>query len=200
MIPADQHPSEPRTSVRLDARLDAVTRATVGELAAPFHRPRAAVLCAIMPWGLSRGPAAARDGGAADGPVRHLALGVDAALQARVEQAATAAGMSTAVWLRAMVRQVTPTDFPAGWGQAPVEGRSHDSRTYGRRFMLRLDALAECKLRQLVQQCGASKAHIIRQLIAHAIPEDFPKSLQRGAGEAVMPLVRRRAGRGQHTR
>jgi hypothetical protein len=150
MIPAGHHPSEPRTSVRLDARLDAVTRAKVDEFAARFRRPRAAVVCAIMQWGLSRGPAAARDGGAAEGLVRHLALSVDAALHAGVEQAATAAGMSIASWLRAMVRQVTAADFPPSWREAPVEERSHDSRTYGRRFMLRLDAPSARKLQQLV--------------------------------------------------
>jgi predicted HicB family RNase H-like nuclease len=119
--------------------------------------------------------------------VRHLSLVVDAALHARVEQAATAAGMSIAAWLRAMVRQVTPADFPAGWQEAPLEERSHDSRTYARRFMLRLDAPAARKLQQLVQQCGTSKAQIIRQLIAHATPEDIPKSWQWRAAEHALP-------------
>jgi predicted transcriptional regulator len=187
MIPADQHPSEPRTSIRMDARLDAVTRAKVDALAARFRRPRAAVLCAIMPWGLLRGPTAARDGGAAEGPVCHLALCVDAALHARVGQAATAAGMSTAAWLCAVVRQVTPTDFPAGWREAALEERAHDSSTYGRRFMLGLDAPTERKLQQLVQQYGMSKAQIIRQLIAHATPEEFPQSWQPRAAELTLP-------------
>jgi hypothetical protein len=187
MLPADHPPFEPRPSVRLDARLNAVTRATVDALAARYHRPRAAVVCAIMQWGLSRGPAAARDGGAAEGPVRHLALCVNAVLHARVEQAATAAGLSAASWLRAMVRQVTLADFPAGWREAALEERSHDSRTYGRRFMLRLDVPAARKLQQLVDQCGVSKAQIIRQLITHATPEEFPQSWQPRAVKPALP-------------
>jgi hypothetical protein len=47
----------------MDARLDAVTRAKVDDLAQRFHQPRAAVLCHIMHWGLSRGKAEIRDGG-----------------------------------------------------------------------------------------------------------------------------------------
>jgi len=42
------------TSIRMDARLDSATRTKVDALAARFHRPRAAVLCHIMQWGLSR--------------------------------------------------------------------------------------------------------------------------------------------------
>jgi hypothetical protein len=72
MIPVDHTPSEPRASIRMDARLDAVTRAKVDELAHRFHQPRAAVVCHIMEWGLSRKQAETRDGGESDGPVRHL--------------------------------------------------------------------------------------------------------------------------------
>jgi predicted transcriptional regulator len=52
-----------RTSIRMDARLDATTRAKVDELAQRFHQPRAAVVCHIMHWGLSRGQAELLDGG-----------------------------------------------------------------------------------------------------------------------------------------
>ena len=45
---------EPRSSIRMDARLDATTRQKVDDLAKHFHQPRAAVLCHIMHWGLSR--------------------------------------------------------------------------------------------------------------------------------------------------
>jgi hypothetical protein len=53
--------------------------------------------------------------------------------------------------------------------------------------MLRLDAASQAKLQQLVQQCGASKAQIIRQPNAHATPEDVPQSWQRGAAEHALP-------------
>jgi len=56
------------------------------------------------------------DGAAPEVAVRHLYLSVDTALHARVEQqVASAAGMKIAPWLRAMVRQITLTDFPASW-------------------------------------------------------------------------------------
>ena len=61
-------------------------------LAKHFHQPRAAVLCHIMHWGLSHGQAETRDGGASEGPVRHLHLYVDTEFHERVEKAATAAG------------------------------------------------------------------------------------------------------------
>jgi hypothetical protein len=60
---------EPRSSIRMDARLDATTRAKVDDLAQYFHQPRAAVVCHIMHWGLSHGQAEMRDGGASEGPV-----------------------------------------------------------------------------------------------------------------------------------
>jgi hypothetical protein len=42
--------------------------------------------------------------------------------------------------------------------------------------MLRLDEPSQTKLQQLINQLGASKAAIIRHLIAQAKPEDFPPS------------------------
>jgi hypothetical protein len=100
-----------------------------------------------------------------------------------VEEAATAAGMNIAPWLRHMVRQVTIANVPASWQEARSEKRSHDSRAYGKRFMLRLDDSAQTKLQQLVTQFGASKAEVIRQLIAQAKPEDFPKNWHMKAAE-----------------
>jgi hypothetical protein len=91
--PPDQQRPELRDSIRMDARLDARTRAKVDDLAKRFHQPRAAVLSHIMEWALSRGQAETRDGGEAEGTVRHLSLYVDTALHVRVEQAATAAGV-----------------------------------------------------------------------------------------------------------
>jgi hypothetical protein len=42
---------------------------------------------------------------------------------------ASAAGVKLAPWLRAMVRPISMTDFPARWEVERVEERSHDSRT-----------------------------------------------------------------------
>jgi hypothetical protein len=174
--PPDHKPSEPRSSIRMDARLDSMTREKVDDLATHFRKSRARILCHIMYWGLSRGQAEMLDGGASEGPVRHLSLVVDTALHARVEQAVTAAGMNIAPWLRSMVRQITIDDFPASWLEESSERRSHDSRIYGRRFMLRLDETAQTKLQQLITPFGTSNAHIIRQLIVQATPEDVPTS------------------------
>jgi hypothetical protein len=186
----DPQPPKSRTSIRIDARLDATTRAKVDELAKRFHKPRAAVVCYIMQWGLSRGQTGTLDGGESEGPVRHLSLYVDAELHARVEKTAIAAGVKTAPWLRAMVCQVTITDFPTSWQEERSEEQSHDSRTYGKRFMLRLDSSSETKLQHLVKQFGASKAEIIRQLIMQATPEHFPKSWRMRVAERPVPPMR----------
>jgi predicted transcriptional regulator len=189
MIPADHRPAQSHTSLRMDARLDATTRAKVDEFATRFRQPRAAVVCHIMHWGLSRGQGETFDGGGAEGSVRHLYCYVDIALHDQVEKAANAASMKMAPWLRAMVRQITIADVPARWQAARSEERSHDSRTYGTRFMLRLDSPSATKLQQLVRQFGTSKADIIRQLIAQATPEDFPNSWHmRAAERSVSPM------------
>jgi hypothetical protein len=174
--PPDHKPREPRSALRMDARLDAVTRQKVDDLARHFHQPRAAVLCHTMQWGLSREQIRPLDQGASQGPVRHLYLYVAYELHQQVQKAATAAGINVARWLRHMVRRITLADFPTSWQEDRSEGRSHDSPTYDTRFMLRLDEPSQTKLQQLVKQFGASKADIIRQLIAQAIPEDFPRS------------------------
>jgi predicted DNA-binding protein len=181
--PSDHRPSEPRSSIRIDARLDAATRQNVDDLATRVDRPRAAVLCQIMEWGLSRAQPAHLDQDASQGPVHHLYFYVASELYEQVQQAAAAAGVKAAPWLRHMVRQITITDFPASWQAATPRERSHDSRTYTTRFMLRLDEPSQTKLQQLVKQFGASKAKIIRQLIAQANDEDFPKSWQMRAAE-----------------
>lgn len=169
--PLNRKSPEPRSSIRIDARLDAPTRAKVDELATRFHQPRAAVLCHIMHWGLSCGDTFACAQGGAEGPVRHLSLYVASALYEQIERAATDAGVKTAPWLRHMVRQITIADFPSSWQEEPPAERSHDSRVYGTRFMLRLDASSQAKLQQLARECGASQAAIIRQLIVQAKPE-----------------------------
>ena len=92
MIPLDDQPPKSHASIRMDARLDAMRRAKVDDLAKHFHQPRAAVVSHIMHWGLSHTQTETRDGGVSEGPVRHLSLVVDTALPAQVEQAVTAAG------------------------------------------------------------------------------------------------------------
>jgi hypothetical protein len=186
--PPDHDPREPPSSIRMDARLDPTTRQKVDDLAQHFHQPRAAVLCHIMQWGLSREQIGPLDHGDSQGPVRHLYLYVESELYERVEKAATAVGMNIAPWLRHMVRQITIVDFPASWQEAPLEERSHDSHTYGTRFMLRLDEPSQTKLQQLVTQFGVPKAEIIRQLIAQANDEDFPKRWQVRAAEQRVQL------------
>jgi hypothetical protein len=167
----------------MDARLDAMTREKVDSLATRFHQPRAAILCYIMQWSLSYSQTGLFGQGDAQGPVRHLFLFVDTELHQRVEKEAIAAGVKIAPWLRHMVRHITITDFPTNWQKATVEERSHDSRTYGTRFMLRLDEPSQTKLQQLVTHFGSSKAEIIRQLIAQAEPENFVPSWQMRAAE-----------------
>jgi predicted DNA-binding protein len=177
-LPPAQRPHDPGTSIRMDARLDQTTRQKVDDLAQHFRQPKAAILCHIMHWGLSCEPTEPLDQGESHGPVRHLYLYVASDLHARVEKAATAAGVKIAPWLRHMVRQIAIADFPASWQEATSAERSHDSGTYGTRFMLRLDEPSQTKLQQLVKQFGTSKAEVIRQLIAQAEPEDFPPSWQ----------------------
>jgi hypothetical protein len=136
-----------------------------------------------MQWGLHREPTGTIGQGHTQGPVRHLYLYVASDLHARVQKAATAIGVNIAQWLRSMVRQITITDVPASWQEEQSEERSHDSRLYGTRFMLRLDEPSQTKLQQLIKQFGASKAEVIRQLIAQATPENFPKSWHMRAAE-----------------
>jgi hypothetical protein len=163
----------------------------VDDLVKYFRRPRAAVLCHIMEWGLGREQTGPLDQGEAQGPVRHLYLFVETELYERVEKAAAAAGGKIAPWLRHMVRQIAMADFPASWQEARSEERFHDSRIYGTRFMVRLDEPSQTKLQQLVKHFGTSKAKIIRQLIAQAEPEDFPSSWQMRAAEPrVQPRER----------
>jgi hypothetical protein len=166
----------------------------VADLTKRFHQPRAAVVCHIMHWGLSRGQAGTLDGGASEGPVRHLSLFVDTAWHARVEQAASAAGVKTAPWLRAMVRQITITDVPTSWEEDRAEQRSPDSRDDDKSCMLRLDQPSRRTLQGLVKRFGVSKAAIIRQLIAHATPDDFPSRWPKTAAERHSPPRRGRRG------
>jgi predicted transcriptional regulator len=184
----------------MHARLDAATRQKVDDLATRFHQPRAAVLGYIMHWGLTHGQAGPLNQGDAQGPMRHLYLHVESALYEHVQKAATAAGVNTAPWLRQMVRQITLTDFPPSWqAETPAE-RSHDSRVYGTRFMLRLDHLTQEKLEDLSTHFNKPAAEIIRQLIAQAEPEDFPPSWRMRAAERPARQARPRGRRPKGSR
>jgi hypothetical protein len=115
---------------------------------------------------------------------------IASALHERVEQAAIAAGVKTAPWLRHMVRQITITDVPASWREETSGERSHDSRDYDTRFMLRLDEPSQTKLQHRIKQFGASNPDLIRQLITPATPEDFPPSWHMRAAERHAPQPR----------
>lgn len=130
--------------------------------------------------------------------MRHLHLYVEIELHEQVGQAAAAAGMNIAPWLRSTVRQITITDFPASWqavAQYPTTPstrmRSHTSRHYDTPFMLRLDQPARGKLQGLVEHFGVSKAAVICQLIAQSNAEDFPTSWHLRAAECRAREARR---------
>jgi hypothetical protein len=180
---SDPQLHESRPSFRMDARLDATTRQKVDDLATRFHQPRAAILCHVMQWGLNHNPIEPLDQGDAQGPVRHLSLYVSFELHARVQKTAIAAGVNMAPWLRHMVRQISEADFPASWQGATPDVRSHNSRTYGARFMLRLDGASRIKVQSLAENFGVSKAEVIRQLIEQVHDGDFPLSWRMRAAE-----------------
>jgi predicted transcriptional regulator len=99
----------------------------------------------------------------------------------QVQEAAERHSVPVAAWLRQAMRQVTHKDFPPSWHAEAARGgrpRSHDSRYYGQRFMLRLDDETSTKLGTLMQTFDRTAAEIIRQLIAQAKSEDFPPSWQ----------------------
>jgi predicted DNA-binding protein len=188
--PPDHTLHNPHASIRLDARLDATTRQKVDDLARHLRRPRAAVLSHIMRWGLRREPGGALDQGASQGPVHHLYLYVDADLYEAVQKAATTAGVNTAPWLRHMVRHISVADFPASWQEEQAEERSHDSRRYGKRFMLRLDDPTWEKLDALSTYFERSAAEIVRQLLAQATPDTLPASWHLRVAERHIEQVR----------
>ena len=107
-------------------------------MSSPHISTGRAPLSYIMHWGLRREGAEPLDQGAAHGSVRHFYQYVASDPHARVQQAAKVAGMKIASWLRHMVRQIALTDFPASWREETSGERSHDSRDYDTRFMLRL--------------------------------------------------------------
>ena len=55
-----------------------------------------------------------------------------------------------------------------------MEPRSHDSRYYGKRFMLRLDTATWERLEALSRHFSMSIAEVVRQLVAQTEIEDVP--------------------------
>jgi predicted DNA-binding protein len=172
---------QPRRSIRMDAGLDTQTRAKLDDLATQFSQSRAAVLRHVMRWGLGQ------KGPIATGVPRRITsffFMVDAALHQQMREAAQSAGGDVAPWVRHMMRQIREEDFPQSWQartrdrQTPTGQRSHDSRQYGKRFMLRLDDQTWARLEELATYFGEPNAEVIRQLIIQAKVEDFPQSWQ----------------------
>ena len=160
----------------MDARLDATTRQKVDDLARHFHQPRAAVLRHIMQWGLSREQAGTLDQGdvtrpgAPSLPLRRF----------RPLRSGAAGGYRRGSEIPRLAAPDGAPDPPDGFPRQLAGGtigeRSHDSRIYGKRFMLRLDAASETTLQRLVEHFDVSHAEIIRQLLAQATPDTFPAS------------------------
>jgi hypothetical protein len=192
--PSSREPAQPRASVRMDACLDAMTRAKVDEWATAFHRSRGAVLREVLQWGMTRQAMGEIEHVDVQGPTTHLFFVVDVTLHQDVGKAARGARLDVASWLRHMIREITAADFPRSWQVAAqgiprpqasprVSRRSHDSRTYGKRFMLRLDEPTWGMLERLSHHFKQSHAEVIRQLIAQARLEDFPRSWPRAVEE-----------------
>ena len=138
VAPRESQPRTRRSSVRYHARLDAETYAKLEELAAAFHRKRAAILRHVMPWG----PTQIR-GWTVDmtvpGMVCTVGMLFEPELLQQVQGGAAARDISIAAWLRHTLQQVTVEDFPGGWRTGMGGIRSHESAYYQRRCMLHLD-------------------------------------------------------------
>ena len=93
--PPNPTPHEMRTRLRLNARLDALSRAKAGNLAVCGHRARAAMLGFIRPSGLSHGLTGPHAKGDPPGPPCHLSVAVGRERSPHVEHAAAAAGVNT---------------------------------------------------------------------------------------------------------
>jgi predicted transcriptional regulator len=195
--PRDPQPRHVHYRVRYQARLDAETHAKLEELAAAFHRKRSAILRSVMQWGLTQIRGWTVDM-AAPGTVRMVGMLLEPELLLQVQKAAAVHSASMAAWLREAVRRVTGDDFPDSWHAEAAQDdqrRSHDSRRYGIRFMLRLDDETSNKLGILTRTYDRSAAEVIRHLIAQATSEDFPQSW-RLAAAAHHPQDARPADRG----
>ena len=131
------------------------------------------------------------------GTVRTVGMLLEPELLQQVQEAAAVHGATVAAWVRQAMRQVTLDDFPDSWQAEDVHDpspRSHDSRQYRTRFMLRLDDETSEKLDTLTRGFDRPAAEVIRQLIAQAKAEDFPPSWQLAVAErqrqTVQPIRR----------
>ena len=113
---------------------------------------------------------------------------------ATTDSTATAVGVTIVLRLHHIVRRVTVADFPGSWQPERLETRSHDSRVYGARFMLRLDRASETALQRLAEHFDVPRAAIMRQLLVQATPNTFPASWRMRVaerhGEQARPVRR----------
>jgi predicted transcriptional regulator len=172
----------------LEVHLDAGAQTKIARFVTAFGRRQSVVLRHVLEWGLTRGQGWKIDPGRTPGPARRVFLRLEPELRERVEEMATIAGGDISAWLRHAVQRVTVADFPASWQAASTEQkhapkRSHDSRQYGTRFMLRLDDASLGKLDAFTEFFHTSRAEVIRQLIMQATPKVFPKSWHLAAQE-----------------
>jgi predicted transcriptional regulator len=183
MTPARvQHPRHVRYSVRYQARLDAETSAKLEELAKIFHRKRSVILRVAMGWGLTHMREWTGDQ-SIPASVQVVHVLVEPALMQQVQVAADHQRISMATWMREAMRRITPDDFPASWRAGETAVRSHESGYYDRKFQVRLNEATSRKLETLTTTFHRSAADVIRQLVAQANPEDFPRSWHLARGE-----------------
>jgi predicted transcriptional regulator len=193
--PPDHWPGEPRYHASLEVHLDAGTHRKLMHFVTAFRRSQSEVIRQVLQWGLTHGQGWQLDRGRRPAP-HHIVVRLEPELRHQVEAAARAAGGDISAWLRHAVRQVTVADFPASWQAARREPtargstRSHDSRHYRKRFMMRLDDASTRKLDELAQHFDRSTADVLRQLIAQASPNVFPKSWRLAAEERQQQQAR----------
>jgi predicted transcriptional regulator len=176
-----------RYTARLEVHLDQATQTTITRFVTAFRR-RSVVLRHVLEWGLSHGQGWKIDRSRPAGRAQRVSLRLEPELRERVEAVATTAGGDISAWLRHAVHLITVADFPASWQAASAEQkrapkRSHDSRQYGTRFMLRLNDASLGKLDAFTEFFHTSRADVIRQLIMQATPKVFPKSWHLAAQE-----------------
>jgi hypothetical protein len=180
--PRESKPRTRRYSARYQARLNAETHAKLQELAAAFHRKRSAILRFVLQWWLTQTQGWNIDQ-SVPATVQPVPLLVEPDLLQQGQGAAAAHGAMVATWSRQAMRQVTAEDFPQRWRLEELTVRSHDSRVYGQRFMVRLDAITAQQLQAFVAQFDRWRAEIILQLVAQAKTEDVLPSWQVRGGD-----------------
>ena len=187
--PRAPYPRHVRYGVRYQARLDTETSAKLEELARIFHRTRAAVLRSIMQWGLTPTGGWVVDR-SIPASVHLVHVLVEPAMMQHMQNAAVTHRVNVAAWLRHAIRQVTQADFPESWRAEETASQSHESGYYHRKFGMRLDEPTSQKLERLTQTFHRSAAEVIRQLVAQARYEDFPRSWQLALEERRPPDAR----------